>query len=191
MGNFYVNITTKGPDNQSVVNYIKENNYTAYVSPTINNVTTIYETICDTQMFNYISDLLKDISETLNCVAIAMVNHDDDFLAYEIYEAGKIHHEYDSSPESFNDTELQSPSGGDAKYLCRVFGVEDNESRVEKILMTNDDSENGYIFEIERHKDLWKALNLPPYAVGIGFNYISEGEIPEGLTQEELIEINK
>ena len=108
MGNFYVNVTTKGPSQSDVTIYLKDRGYTAYVTPTLNNVTTIYEAICDTQLFEYISNLLKDISLSLNCISIGMVDHDDDLLVYEIYENGKLHHEYDSSPSYFKGADMEN-----------------------------------------------------------------------------------
>ncbi len=186
MGSFYVNVTVKGPTQDVVTSYIKDKNYAAYISPTSNDLTIIYEALCDTQEFRLISDFLKDISLKLGCVAIGVVNHDDDLLAYEIYENGIMHHEYDSTPGYFSESAQAGPEGGDAEYLCRVFDAVDNVQKVKSILRASRYDENGYSFQSDRHKDLCAALNLPLYAVGAGYNYISEGELPVGLKDGDL-----
>jgi len=33
------------------------------------------------------------------------------------------------------------------------------------------------------------SQRLPPFAVGGGFSYVSDGEIPEGLSEEDLLRV--
>jgi hypothetical protein len=47
--------------------------------------------------------------------------------------------------------------------------------------------DDAYIFASERHEDLAHALGLPLFSVGLGFNYVREGDAPEGLDLGDLI----
>jgi hypothetical protein len=45
----------------------------------------------------------------------------------------------------------------------------------------------GYLFAIRRHEDLLEALGQPSFAAGLGFKYISKGDLPTGLEPEQLL----
>ena len=46
-----------------------------------------------------------------------------------------------------------------------------------------------YVVAMERHHDLAAALGLPAFAVGCGFRYVEEGELPEGLSDGDLVKV--
>jgi hypothetical protein len=46
-----------------------------------------------------------------------------------------------------------------------------------------------YVFAMERHGDLVSALGLPAFAVGCGFRYVEDGELPEGLSDGDLVKV--
>lgn len=185
MGSFYVNITLRGPVQQSVVNLLK--NRSAYVSPTENNCTVVFDEQCDSQDQDVISHLASELSKNLDCPVFAILNHDDDILWYQLFEGGKLIDEYDSTPGYFNETaEPSGPSGGNANALCNAFQSE-NVNEVERILKKSSFVNEGYVFALERHEDLVNALGLPTFTVGYGFNTISFGEIPEGFEKDQFI----
>jgi len=45
----------------------------------------------------------------------------------------------------------------------------------------------AYVCEIERHLELKSALRLPPASVGLGYTYVSRGELAEGMDSGELL----
>jgi hypothetical protein len=128
------------------------------------------------------------------------LNHDDDIWAYWLYKDGELIDRYDSNPAYFDGTDpgffaflfgsiwLQkpkslkaaAPDGGRAPLLCEVFGVEEKTAEVEAILREESGS-GGFLFEVERHENLARLLNLPECSVGLGFNYLSMGDEPPGL----------
>ena len=40
-----------------------------------------------------------------------------------------------------------------------------------------------------RHAALVEALGLPSYAVGLGYGYVTEGEVPDGLEPDRLFRV--
>jgi hypothetical protein len=40
---------------------------------------------------------------------------------------------------------------------------------------------------VEQHGALVRALGLPDYAVGVGFTYVSQGELPGDLSKADLL----
>ena len=175
MGNFYTNITLRGPGQDEVTEFLKRRGASAYVSPADRGFTVVYEERCDTQDADVLKELAADLSAEFRCPALAALNHDDDILWLALYRDGEALDEYDSAPGYFEGEDLP-PSGGDARRLCEVLGAAGAAAeKVERILRAPDDE---YTFACERHLDLVRALGLTPYAVGLGFNYVQEGEAP-------------
>ncbi len=152
MGNFYVNITLKGPGRDQIVAGLTEACCDAYLSPTVDGVTMVCEAVCDSQDDDHIRAFAAKLSERLGCPALAVLNHDDDVLWYGLYAAGVLDHEYNSAPDFFEaefldpDDELELdddgvsiPEGGDAQALCAAFGPAADPAAVETILRALDD----------------------------------------------------
>jgi len=186
MGNFYVNITTRGAIIKDILDYLKSKKLSAYLIEGPKGFCTIYEEICDDQETKHISNLLEEITQECNCAAIGILNHDDDILAYELWSNGKKVDEYDSCPGYFSGDEGRfDPEGGDAKLLSELMGDGGNVETIDKVLKATGDE--GYVFAVERHEALAKAIGLPIHSVGYGFRYISGGEIPQEINEENII----
>ena len=78
------------------------------------------------------------------------------------------------------------PRGGDASALCHAFGGSCNAEEVERVLRQANHGEGGYLFAFQRHAALMKALGLPHYSVGLGFNYLSAGDLPPDVSKEDF-----
>lgn len=186
MGNFYANVTVSGGSQNEIAGFLGNNGFSAYISPTVNNFTTIYEEQSDFQIIPILNQLAQTLSEEFRCAALAVMNHDDDILTYSLFQNGELVDEYISSPSYFEaDFESDLPKGGNAELLCKIFSSE-KKNEVNKIL--NDLEE--YTFELDRHKDLFNALNLPQMSVSFGFNYIQNNqEFPLGINKEDFIKV--
>jgi hypothetical protein len=188
MGNFYVNITTRKADAEAILQYLKSRDLSAFIAKGPEDYCTIYEERCDEQDTRHITSLLKEISSQLNCAAIGMLNHDDDILAYELWLNGEKVDEYDSCPGYFQgDERRMEPEGGNAELLSKLMGNGKNVEAIQVALRKSGSGEEGFVFAIERHEALAKAIGLPLHTVGYGFRYISEGEMPEGIQPENII----
>ena len=185
MGNFYTNYTLRGPSQQEVVRALAGRS--AIVTPARDGCVVVFDEESDEQNSEVISGLASRLSCELGCPVLAVLNHDDDIFWYQLYLSGDLADEYDSSPGYFDPSaEPSGPAGGDAEKLCSAFGAS-TVAEVESILRKSSFDEGGYTFAVERHTDLVRALGIPPFGVGAGFRYVSEGELPEGLNEDDLL----
>ncbi len=180
MGNFYTNITLLGPDQDQVVEYLSQQRLSAYVAPTDERATVVYEKQCETQKTEILEGLASRLAAHFNCPALAVLNHDDDILLYWLYGNKGLLDQYNSAPGYF-EGEDTPPEGGDAAALCKAFGVEQNAPAVDAVL-----HDENYLFAVDHHEALVDALNLTDFSVGFGYTYLEHGEVPEGMTAEEL-----
>ncbi len=187
MGNFYTNYTLRGPSPQAVAAALAGR--AALVTPAQNGCVVVFDEKSEEQNPEVIADLVTRLSCELHCPVLAVLNHDDDILWYRLYLSGELGDEYNSSPDYFDSSaEPSGPAGGDARKLCDAFGTS-NVAEVERVLRKSPFDEDGYAFAVERHADLAHALCIPPFGVGAGYRYVTEGELPEGLHERDLIKV--
>jgi hypothetical protein len=189
MGNFYVNHTVRAPQDR-VVALLNREGRTAFVSPTAEGLTVVYDHECDTQNTFAITDLGRKMSESLNGPVVAFLNHDDDILCYWVFENGEVIEEYNSCPDYFEDEEgmdypedMDDSEEGpgyttDGTELCRLFGNPRVRRRVQSIL-----TEPGAAFVSMTHHDLARTLGLPEWVVGTGYRYIAQRDAIIGQDQ--------
>jgi hypothetical protein len=183
MGNFYTNYTLRGPSQQQVAAAL--NGRTAFVTPQENGCVVVYDEESDAQDMAVLSDLASQLSDELRCPVLAVLNHDDDILWYQLYDHGQLTDEYNSSPDYFEDIDDPSgPTGGDAEKLCAAFGSR-KVPEISSILKKSDD----YTFAVQRHEQLAHLLGIPLFGVGLGYSYIARGELPEGLREDQLVKV--
>jgi hypothetical protein len=187
MGNFYTNYTLRGPSQEAVAKALAGRS--AIVTPAQDGCVVVFDEQSDDQDSAVITDLASRLSRELRCPVLAVLNHDDDIFWHQLYLSGELADEYDSSPGYFDPAaEPSAPAGGDAKKLCAAFGAS-GVAEVESILRKSSFDEGGYTFAVERHTDLARALGIPSFGVGVGFRYVSGGELPDGLEQDDLVRV--
>lgn len=179
MGNFYVNYTIRGVSQADAAAAMAGRR--AIIPPALGDAVVIFDKASDKQDEAVISKLAGKLSVELSKPVLAVLNHDDDILWYQLLVTGQIADQYNSCPDYFTFAgrgKAKGPTGGNAERLCAAFGS-DQAARVEQILRKPD----GYVFEFERHADLVEALHLPTFAVGASFNTFAEyppEELPPG-----------
>jgi hypothetical protein len=184
VGSFYVNFTTRGPKREAVAQCLRSAERTAFVGPTLDHVTVFFDEKSDTQDDAVIKALGARASGELNAPVFAVLNHDDDILAYWLFEGGELADEYNSCPGYFTDEGGDAPEGGDAKKLCAAFGDLTQANAVEKVLRDEE-----YVFALERHEALAALLKHPWPYVCMGYRYIKEGSLAEGVSEKDLLAI--
>jgi len=182
MGNFYTSHTLRGPSQDEVIAWL--GNRPAYVSKTERSCTTVLDQACESQDRQELADLAHRLSEHFRCPVLAVLNHDDDVLYFELYEDGKKTDEYNSAPSYFDvEGGDDEPVGGDASRLATAFGVSDVPA-IETVLRTGADE---YVFQFERHRDLASALSLPSFSVAVGYTYAEAGDFPPGVAADVYV----
>ena len=187
MGSFYVHFILHYNDADKAASALLHRS--AFLIRTGTGNILIAEKEAESQSRSMTRSFTRNLSQKLHCPVLSIGNHDDDILWYYLAVNGRITDEYDSFPAYFNKTDNSSPpSEGKAKVLCAAFGKR-NAARVEEILRKSSDNDDGYLFASDRHKDLAKALGIPAFSVGLGFNNILEDGLPDGISGDEIIKI--
>jgi hypothetical protein len=180
MGSFYTNVTLRHGDRDEVVSVLEGEGRTAFVSPVRSGCCVVFDAETEAQDAAVLERLGQHLSRRLRCAALAVLIHDDDLLYYALHESGRLTDEYSSRPDLFDGGE-GPPEGGVARALAAAFEARARTGDVERILHHAE-----YALETERHAELVEALGLPDAAIGSGYRYITEGELPIGLEAEDL-----
>jgi hypothetical protein len=187
MGNFYTSYTLRGPDQESVAGAVAGR--AALVTPAQDKCVVVFDEESEDQNDEIVAELASRLSGQFHCPLLAALNHDDSVLWYQLYLSGELVDEYHSAPGYFEtedeEASMAGPEGGDAAKLCHAFGSAAIR-QVEKILRAPSAEESGYVFAVERHMDLMSELGIPGFGAS-GFNQIKEGELPDGLTEGDLV----
>lgn len=162
--NSYVNFAVRGPGQAAIAECLRSAKRTACVGRSANGVTIFFDQASDRQDESIILALGKLASENLNAPVMAVLNHDDDVLAYWLFEAGQLVDEYSSCPD-YAEYGDEPPAGGDAGRLVAAFGVPARRAEVELILRDED-----FIKEVDRHKALADLLRHPWPDVSMGLS---------------------
>jgi hypothetical protein len=173
-------MTIHGVERDSLLTELRRLQRTAFVGPTGNGFTTIFDQIIDEQKFDDIEDFGCTITQTFSCTAIAAVLHDDGVLYLWLFHKGQLSDFYNSLPGYFDSDAGQEPEGGNAQEICRAFNCIDRTFQVEHILRANllEDEMPEILGEQERHRTLCELLGLPPFVAALGYTAIHGGYIP-------------
>lgn len=199
MGNWYTNVSLKGVNPADVLAQLNQLGRVAIVTPPLDGWLVVFDQECDKFDIDTIESLALTLSTHLQCTAIATFNADDDVLWFAIYENGKRTSRYASAPHEFED-QSEFPSRQQfAETLCRIFGKAQktrlvravlNRSRGILGLLTFVKIRIAYAVEIQRHQDLAGLLGLPIASVGLGYTYVSRGELPATIQPNTLLRTN-
>jgi hypothetical protein len=181
MGLFYSNFTVFGPEQQRVIDALRDAGRDAFVSPTKDGFTTVYDRETEGHDFEVIERVGGELSRELDCPVLGVALHDDDVLYYWLFRDGETADSYDSCPDYFDpDADGTSPpEGGDAASLCNALG-RGSAAAVEEILRVDVcDDEATIPGEEERHQAIAVALGMPIFSVGLGYDGLDQGYLPE------------
>ena len=123
------------------------------------------------QQFFALSCLATDLSGRLDCAALATLVFDDDVLYLQLFE---------NSAQTVNYISRGGPRAG-TWALCRAFRCRINFPLVLFVMQIP-----FMPFEYWRHSIITKLLGIPEWVVTTGYRYISNGEFPPHLSEEDL-----
>jgi hypothetical protein len=196
MGNWYTNISLQGVSQAEILHVLEELGRRAYVTPAISNWCTLYDQECDRFDLDVLESLALTLATRLNCTALATFNADDDILWLGVYNGGDRTARCASTRAFFEDGGDFPEPGEVAALLCRIFDKSRASAAVQRILRRPHSGAGllaiilripfAYLFEISRHQDLQKVLELPIASVGGGYKYVDRGEVPQGIAPEMM-----
>lgn len=195
MGSFYNNVVVKGLTQEQIVAYLREHQQHAFVSPTCNDITFVYD-----QEWGASAEVL---SRTFGCVALIEAVYDSDVFSYRLYDHGQLIDEYTSLPdygqeqtgseedEPVGPHQLE-PEGGNARLFCRAFGIEHLTAQVDAMLhppITGAITQH-WLFAEDQQSAIAEALGWTPSAWWVGFEDLARvgvDAIIEGFDSGELV----
>jgi hypothetical protein len=172
MGSVYTNIVLKGPTQAEVVAVLRRHHRTAYVSPTREGVTIVYDKECDDLNEQEVAFLARTFSAELETPAWGVLNYEDVFW-YCLARDGRLVDEYNSGPGPPR-LRLGDASGGDAVELARAFGRPPQAFIINAAL-------RGQVEQAPTataiHAEIAAALGLPAQWTLAGFRAVRHGEV--------------
>jgi len=184
MGLFYTNMTLYRPDRSEVAAALRRLKRSAFLSPTLDGHTVVFDEAIEEQDTEAIEQLSQLITKEMSCVAMTAVLHDDNVLYLWLFEKGKLRDHYNSCPAYFDDSLSPEPSGGDSRAICSAFARPDCAKKVEKLLRIDllESPDSEIPGEQERHSALATQLGMPTFVAGLGYSAIAGGYIPSEFT---------
>jgi hypothetical protein len=175
MGNFYTNITVRGVKADRTVGVLRDLGREAYLVE-LNGDTIVFDRQSESQDTEILAALGEHLATKLEASAFAVLNHDDDLLWFQVYDHSELVAEY-------------ANRGGprtNVHALCRVFNrPKDTKNIIAVWLLLR----RPFLFQVNRHRRLARRLGLPEASVGSGFDYLSRGEVPPGVTLDQVIHV--
>ena len=112
-----------------------------------------------------------------------MLNHDDDILAYWLFEGGELADEYNSCPGYFSGGD-EIPAGGDATKLCAAFGVAAKAKQIEQVLRDRNTSSRSTVIGI-----WWNSLTSRGLMSAWDTATSRMVGFPKGVSKKDLLAI--
>jgi hypothetical protein len=192
MGTTYANITLKGPKAQDILQELGNQGRSAFVSPTEDDLTTVYEMDSDEGDSAILTDLAEDLSGYFGCPALAVRTVDEELFCYWLDADGELLDTYKSPGQSLDSEGNGSAKsqGGKPELLSQLFNTDVTSEELADILHCPD-QDCGFSLAVDRHLSLVELLGLPMCSVGFGFCDLDSGEYPEDLDEEDLLRIDE
>lgn len=192
MGTTYANITLKGPKAQDILQELGNQGRSAFVSPTQDDLTTVYDMDSDEGDTQALIDLAEDLSGYFGCPALAVQTLDEELFNYWLFSDGELLDSYRSPSQSL-DPEGKAGSrsqGGKPELLAQLFNNDATREEIVDILHCPD-QDCSFSLAADRHLSLVELLALPMCSVGFGFCDLDSGEYPEDLDEEDLLRVDE
>ena len=172
MGNFYTNVCVKNVSVEAATEAIRGLRLDAFIHPAGSDVV-VYERRSDQQDTEVLGAVAERLSKDLKAVALAVLNHDDDILWFQLYSDGDLVSEY------------ANRGGPRTDIRAMVSALNPSASGFQVWIALN----RPFLFQVWRHERLARLLGLPPSSVGSGFNHLQVGEAPPGHSMSEFVRV--
>ncbi len=192
MGTFYTNVALYKPQQQPVADYLAKQKRTAYVSPTLNDFTVVYDKATEAQDADVLQNLTELLTRQFKCTGLASLVHDSDVYLYWLYDGGKLLDSYSSMPAYFDEDAGDGdpgPQRGDPQKLCTAFGRPDALDALTDIFESVEQGGEELLFAEEIHAKLVEALGMPPFAAFTGYRMIDNHDLAVALDESTFVKV--
>ncbi len=177
MGAFYESLAARAPREQ-VRKAVAAGYAAALLGPTRQGWT-VAAPDSDGRLDDHLTPVAVELSADGPVVCTTV--HDDDDLLLQVYEGGRLVATYDSDP-GYLEGRPGEPDVSEIDALAAALGVHDVAPL--RAVLTG-----SYDVETDRLADAAPLLGLPPYVVLFGYDYAVDGDLPPGLSVDELEEV--
>ena len=189
MGLFYTNMTVYRPLRRSLLGVLRQLGRTAFVGPTIDGHTVVFDRAIDEQGAPAIGLLGRSLTKALSCSALAALLEDDDVLYLWLFCRGRLRDSYNSCPGYYDDRFAEEPpTGGNAKLICKAFDRLDRQQRVEQLLRA--DLLKEELPEVRgeqgRHAAVAAELGMPAFVAGVCYSSVAGDYVPREFILREF-----
>lgn len=180
----YANVTFRHEDAEAVARVIADMHRYVVISPVDKGCVVAFDRESDVNG-ELIVDFARILSEKIQCVAMAVMNHQDGVLLYWLFDSGKELDSYISRPDFFGGDPM--PRGGDAIALAHAWQQYDTVEQIGNILHADEHQQPSkrYPSETLRHGDLADTLGISTWGVGFGYTLLAEDKFPEGFPADD------
>ncbi|MBC8135812.1 MAG: hypothetical protein H8F28_08010 [Fibrella sp.] len=123
-----------------------------------------------------------------NAAVVLATDEGEEGLRMRFFSKGDSVDEYRTDPGQVAGEDL-APTGGHIERIAPMFGITDTEliGELSQILRSSRlDDQFGFGETSERHGEIAQLLDLPSFSVGMGYESIQRGLMPNEITPETL-----
>jgi hypothetical protein len=189
MGSTYSNVTLVTQDAAAVAAEMTRVDEAGYI---LTDRRCVIVTLRDPNGVPRLRDATAHLSKYLKCTAFGVSVFDDDVLNYEVAVEGWIADTHVSGPDYMFEGG-EKPPAGDARRLVQIFRSKATPEELHPLLDASPpvDVADPLIWTLasRRHHALVEKLGLPTSAVGFGYDYVANSDLPEGVLRQSLMSV--
>lgn len=175
MGNFYTQVLVRESDERRCAEVMRSLGRKSYVIPAHNGVSVVCDRESESQDIETLDSVALTLSGRLNTAAAALLNHDDDWLIFRLFDSGRFIGgvQVGHTPISLR---------GSIPALRRLVNPAASLLRLYLAFLV------PQLFQIYRHAHIARVLGLPPRSVAVGYESISNNDFPGPFDKAGVIE---
>ena len=180
MNSHYASVTVIGPRRDAIEVWLRSSRRRAWLAPTQQRLTTVFDAECDTLSTTAIEDFVIEISGDLACTAFAVLNDGDDLFMYWLAEDGTLQDSYlnGTGVKGGNARRLAHSLGGNRDAIDAVLHRELRSTRAPHLRVVGDRRPSTDV-----HRDLLRAVGMPDTYVGLSWTELERSETRPGMAR--------
>jgi hypothetical protein len=186
MTHTYTNITLLDVEPDEAATWLADNDYTAAVSPQVDDITVIYENTladhaADDEPLDALVTLASEISYELGCSAWLIIVDANAALIYTLYTDGE-------AIDSYGVRDGIPPDGGDPQILVNLFDAPKRQIKVVRNALNRQLDPTTETASARLEKVI-EALEVPQMIAGYNYQRVTGGDTPPIFSPDDLLHV--